>query len=391
MVIFKPFIDGIIEYDCSSCPRNCCRIESLLVNKNEAEIIKKEATFLKDKIRRINKHTFSLRRYPRGKCWFLNNRRFCSLEAKYGYMRKPLMCRVYPYTLIGNNNGYIMTIAICPTMRALKNIRFNPLRKIPGRAGDRNLRNVSFASGREPRLVGDRRWLCRAGSTTDKTIIKNAKEAIQSGIANDGLNWTKERMGLEKKILRESAQYLARASYVGFAIRQIQLSNKEPSPDKIKQLVYRNISLWRRFLKINGISMNSRDLTYELTAITSILRSLKYHIDAKEISEALLALYIFTLMPAFRRREEPGLQKYAKALEDRALQGLPRLKDNLETRLLLLSYAKAIKKKSQTLLINEPTLKLAERLNLNKTERIGFLRFLRTRKLKRTILCSRRT
>ena len=216
-----------------------------------------------------------------GRCWFLGQKGECSIEKRFGYSSKPLMCRVYPFNVAPCNKEYVIVPEICPTLSL-------------------NADKVGKAS-------------------SHKTIHKQAREAIDNDCLNPALPWTHSRLDLEKMILADSGYFLSNYNYLDFAALQISLTKKEKI-SKIKSRLWQKVGLWKAFLDIRQLDMDNQRLTHTLTAITSLLRVRLFspleRMPEEEIPLALLALYFYRLLFSRVRESAVNLDAYPAMLAD---------------------------------------------------------------------------
>ncbi len=343
MRIFIPFIDGILKNDCKKCKDNCCiEFGRVYMNRREWKILSKEYPFIKhfviptEKRPRVDS-SMQIRRYQ--SCWFLTQNGLCSIHKRYGYKLKPLICRVHPYYVYKCNGEYIISpIGYCKASLVI-------VRNIP--------KNIKLEKGNE-------------------RVLRNAKDIINSGCSlHPQINWSKERFALEKRVFYESKCFLNKTNYIDFVIRQMRMVEKNESLEVIKQQVMMKLKLWQQFLRIENITLKNRVITYELTAITTLLRIKENRINEKVIPIVLLALYILVLLFSRSNKNKIIVNTYVAVLN--LAKKMIFLMDNRKTKIALLSYLGVRKKHLLTLAGSNSIIDLAEKFQLNTEERIGFI------------------
>lgn len=289
--IFIPFMEGILNYDCRECGYACCERGYLVMNTREKKMLLKNYPSLRYFFVRETEKTYQLTKYM--KCWFIENSGLCSIQKKYGYSSKPLICRLHPFYLYRCNDEYVAISENCRTLRV--------------NGGNKN--------------------------SSYKLILKNAKEAIDNGVISGEIDWSRKRLNLEKEILDASKAFLNKSSYLDFAVHQISITTKDEDIKRIRLDLLESLELWRSFLEINDLDIANKILTYELTAITSLLRVESFHlrqIEAGKIPLALLSLYFYMILLSKDRRIKTYVETYRQVLSDVAL-GLSYLeKDDLK-------------------------------------------------------------
>ena len=289
--IFIPFIDGLLNYNCQECGYVCCQDGTIIMNIKEKMKLLQTYPILRYCFSSETKKTYAIRKYTR--CWFLEKNGLCYIQKKYGYSYKPFVCRSHPFYIAKCKDEYVMIIDLCPTLHV----------------------------GKEKKGV------------SHKQILKNAKEAINNNIINGEINWSKKRVDLEKKILEGSKKFLNNSNYLDFSIYQILITTKNKNIAKIKSKLLESINLWKSFLEVDKLNIENKGLTYELTAITSLLRleSLRLRdMQAKRVPLALLALYFYMLLFAKNRRTRTYLITYQEILSDIPLGLLYLVNDDLK-------------------------------------------------------------
>lgn len=292
--IFVPFIDGTLNYDCGQCGYDCCQEAGwIVVNTKEKQMLLQRYPFLRYFLVKETKTTHWIRRVS--ECWFLESSGLCYIQKKYGYSSKPFMCRLHPFYVARCRDEYVVLPEMCPNLHVDK--------------GSKN-KNVSY-----------------------KRIFKNAKEAIEYGVVWGQIDWRKRRLDLERKILEDSKMFLDRASYLDFSAYQISIANKNQDMREIKSELLESVELWKCFFGIDELDMENKRLAYELTAITSLLRtgsSQLRQMDVKKVPLALLALYFYMILFSKNRSVKTYVETYKNILSDISSKLLFLKKDDLK-------------------------------------------------------------
>jgi len=250
--IFIPFIPGTLQYDCGQCQSSCCKYGILALTNNEWKNAEKNKHFIKYFTVGFDKSIHAISKYSR--CWFLEENGLCSIEKKFGYKKKPLFCKAFPFKVVKCGEEYFINVAItCPTL------------------------TVSHCSGK---------------SRSD--ILKNANKIVATGIARK-IKIHPFRLLLEKKIFRRMKYNQANPSYLKFLSEQIQIT-KDKSYHNAEAKMTKMIYLWLRFLNLKANDLYNPKISFELTSITCILRLLAYRFNEHVILNVLAALYLFILV-----------------------------------------------------------------------------------------------
>lgn len=282
-MIFIPFIDGALNYDCRGCSYFCCLKGNLIMNLKEKGKLLQIYPFLRYFFTKETKKTYAIKKYTR--CWFLESSGLCYIQKKYGYSSKPFICRLYPFYVARCKDEYIIVTPQtdpCPTLYV-----------------DRGNKGILH-----------------------KQILKNAQEAIDNNVIMGEIDWPISRLSLERKILEGSKMFLNKTNYLDFSAYQISTATKNKDKAEIKSKLLESINLWKSFLGVDELSLENKRLTYELTAITSLLRveNLQLrHMEAKKVPLALLALYFYMLLFTKNRENQNYLQTYKEILNDISL------------------------------------------------------------------------
>ena len=276
--IFIPFIDGILNFDCQECGSVCCQMRGLIImNPNEKKMLLQKYPYLRYFFVEETKKTYTLERYPR--CWFLESSGLCHIQTKYGYSSKPFVCRLQPFYIARCADEYVVVIKECLCLYV-----------------DRGNKNKSVSY---------------------KRIFTNAQEAIDYDHLSEEIDWPKRRLNLEKKILECSKMFLDSSSYLDFTAYQISITTENKNIAEIKSELLESVELWKSFLEIDELSMENKGLTYELTAITSVLRTESFGLKwmgEDKVPLALLALYFYMILFSKNRKSKTYVETYKKVL-----------------------------------------------------------------------------
>ena len=290
-MIFIPFIDGLLSYDCRKCGWSCCQSGNLIMNVKEKTRLLPTYPFLKYFFTGETGKTYAARKYPR--CWFLESNGLCHIQKKYGYSYKPFICRLHPFYIAKCKDEYIIVPEICSTLEMGK-----------GNKG-----------------------------VLHKQILKNAKEAINYGIIQEEIDWPIGRLDLEKRILESSKEFINNPNYLDFAAHQISIATKNDDLTAIKLKLLESINLWKSFLEVDDLDLENKRLAYELTGITSLLRLENLQLrqmQASKVPLALLALYFYMLLFTKDNESKAYVQTYLQILNDISLGLVYLEKDDLK-------------------------------------------------------------
>lgn len=253
-----PFIDGLLNYDCRECGYSCCQMGNLIMNAKEKRLLLQKYPYLRYFFINQTKKTYEVKKYPR--CWFLESNGLCYIQKKYGYSSKPLVCRLHPFYVIRCNDEYIVALeGRCPTLHV-------------GRASK---------------------------DTTHKQILRNVQEAVDNGVISGEIDWPRWRLNLERKILEGSKMFLGNSNYLDFSAYQISIATENKDTAKIKSELVKSVELWKSFLKIDGLNMENKRMTYELTALTSLLRIGNFYLrqmERENTSSSFSTLFLYNLI-----------------------------------------------------------------------------------------------
>lgn len=255
--IFIPFLEGILNYNCQECGHQCCGKGMITLNDKEKGKLLQKYPYLKYFFFSKTKETYSIIKHPQ--CWFLNSNGACEIQEKNGYSSKPFICRLHPFYVHRCGDEHIVIPRDCPPLRVGKT-------------------NTDISH---------------------KLIIENAQESVKLNCVQDEINWPKKRLNLEKKILKESRRFLDSQSYLDFSAYQIALTENIDHTEKIKKKLLEHIALWKSFFGLEKLSIENKELTYELVALTSLLRAENIHLrymSENIIPFALLSLYFYMLL-----------------------------------------------------------------------------------------------
>lgn len=259
--IFVPFHDGLLDYDCRECGEGCCQSGNIVANEGEKRILLQEYPFIKFFFagEENNRYTF----HKHQQCWFLESNGFCEIQRKHGYSIKPFICRLHPFYIARCGDEYVVIPSGCEALRVTKRGKQS---------------NISHES-----------------------VLANAEEAIGCGFIRKGIDWSAERLDLERKVLKEAREFLDHVSYIDFAAFQTAAATGNKNLSGIRTQLNETVDLWKSLLGIQDLEMENETLTYELTAITSLLRVSDYglrNMEGDRIPLALLALYLYMILYA---------------------------------------------------------------------------------------------
>lgn len=281
MKIFIPFASGILRCACRECGSLCCRSNLLLLNDKERKKVIRQYPAMRFFLRKDpQKGTYRL---PHS-CWFLEGNGRCRLQSKYGYSKKPLICRLHPFYIAECKGAYIVIPQLCQMLYVSRNIKDSSRRRLQN----------------------------------------NAREAIRNGYVEQipEAGWTKKRIRLEEQIAQDLPRFLSNPSYIDFSIHQIMLTQGARNVEDIKSEVKDKFSFWQSFLGMDKFPIAHKELTYELTAITSLLRLMSPTLRRMEVERlpfALLALYLCMMLHPQQRKSKTAVVTYLQILEDLAV------------------------------------------------------------------------
>lgn len=290
--IFIPFLDKILNYDCKECGYDCCRGGNIIMDAKEKRKLLAHYPFLRYFFTQQTKKIYGLRKFPR--CWFLERSGLCYIQKKFGYSFKPLICKLHPFSVAQCNKEYIVLVDYCPAL-----------------------------------CVGADR---KNKTATHEMVLKNAQAVINNDFILRKIDWSQKRLDLEKKILKGSRMFLNNPDYLNFAAFQVTMATQDNDITKIKAELTGSVNLWKSFLEIDKLNLKARKLTYELTALTPLLRLENYYLSRmqeRKVPLALLALYFYMLLFLQKRKTKIYLETYTQILNDIALGLLYLTKDDL--------------------------------------------------------------
>ena len=291
-MIFVPFHEGWLDYDCQECGAGCCCEPGFIVaTEQETHILIQEHPFIKyfaKSEQRTTTHTFFR---PTPYCWFLEHSGLCTIEQMNGYSLKPFICRLHPFYVARCGNDNIVIPSGCPRLRVT-------------------------TSGQNSHIIHE-------------SVLTNAQEAIDIGHFNENINWSPDRLDIERAVLEESMTLSDSVNYLDYAARQMALVAPDRSPTDIQTQLSNAINLWKAFLGIENLDLDNWDLTRELTTMTSLLR-VSHHtlrnMPVNKIPLALLALYVYMVLFSHGRKMRRFVGTYESVLSDVPL-GLVNLTD----------------------------------------------------------------
>ncbi len=284
--IFVPFLDNLIRFNCRICGSDCCKNGLMTVTTPEKKILYKQNSSLRyffvERIKKL--HIFN--KYQA--CVFLTGRRVCSIERNHGLARKPFLCRTHPFYVSRCQDEYVVIPVGCDMLSA---------------AGE------------------------DSAALSQKEILKNAAESIRHGFFPVKINWIKERLDLEKVVLKDSKRFLDHSNYLDFAAHQLSLVKRWGGMKKAQSELTDSLKLWSEFLQVK-VNLNNRMRSRELTSFTSLLRTGSPQLNqmnASHVPLALSALYFYALLLFQSRKRGAFVGSYFGITRDMAL-GLTLLK-----------------------------------------------------------------
>lgn len=286
--IFIPFLDRVLDYDCRKCSLLCCsRGPAVSITKKEKDFLLKRYSTLKPFIIRGDEKKWKLNQY--GHCFFLEKNGMCFIQKRHGYLQKPFACRSVPFFLIKCRSEYVVY----------------------------------------PHSVCNYLYARRNGKVSYKDILKNAKEGIRNSFYIGRINWSRERLRLERKITIQSSRFLKKSNYIDFAVFQNKIINQKKDEKVICWDFSRRITFWKEFLDMSRLNIEDKQLTYEVTVFTPILRITNNYLsklNRNDVPLALLALYFLLLVLKGVKEKRIFLSVCQQVLNDLCL-GLLSLKD----------------------------------------------------------------
>jgi Fe-S-cluster containining protein len=277
--IFIPFSDGRLDYDCRECGAGCCQGGMITANEKERKILLDEYPSIKYFSAGERNGMYMVQKYP--SCWFLDQDLDCGIQHKYGYSLKPFICRLHPFYVARCGQEYVVIPSGCDQLQ-----------------------------------VAD---LGKQGRVSHDPILANAEEAVECGWFNDEIEWPAERLDLERKILAESERFSSSSDYVDFAAVQIAAATSSSNLSSLRGQLNEKVALWKAFLGLKDAITRNELLDYELVTLTSLLRVTNptlRKLDAPQVPEALLALYVCMLIFSEVGHQKRVLGTYTSILSD---------------------------------------------------------------------------
>lgn len=278
-LLFLPFFEDLIDYDCAECGSRCCESGIITATVREAKILIKEFPFMNYFLLGKKKDRSEFNKYPR--CWFLEPSGICEIQRKYGYSNKPFICRLHPFYVAKCGEVYVVTPIGCYRLRA-KN-------------------------------KDERRFF------SSTALLGNAIEAIKCDFISEDLGWSHDKLEMERTILSESRKYLSASNYIDFAAVQIGAATGNEKIPEIRAELRDAVELWVEFLGLKDFSQGNATLTYEMTVLTSLLRATSLPLRTMEgnrIPVALMALYLYVNIFSRSKDVERYLTTYQYILAD---------------------------------------------------------------------------
>ena len=278
-MLFIPFLDGLIDFDCAPCGGGCCQGGYIAASEHERAYLLREHPAIRFFATQETGSLSRYRKYPG--CWFLEEDGRCEIHRKHGCGAKPFVCRLHPFYVARCADGHVVVPSGCHKISATR-------RERPS--------HMSMAS-----------------------VRANAEESVERGFVFEELEWPTGRMGLEQGILADSARFLDDPDYIGFAASQLAATRPGGSPAGAREQLEESRHSWLTVLGAEDLDTRHPDVSYELVALTSILRvghrSLRT-LEQDRLPVALLALHLYMLLYSQGRSVERRLVTYESLLDD---------------------------------------------------------------------------
>ena len=256
--VYVPFLDGVLDHDCAACDGGCCRSSGHVVcaaREAEALVARWPAVEFCSLGRTAGSSAFRMH----GACWFLGADGVCEVERRHGYALKPIACRQYPFAVAPCAGTHVVV--------PLPGSGCGPLRVAPPG---------------------------RRGSVSVDRVRADQLEAATGGRLEPEIAWPPARLAAERGVLAAAERYLRCADYLEFAVHQEAAARATPEDAARARLAERR-ALWRAFLGAGEPSAETHAETYDLTALTPLLRvaapSLR-DLEPGLVAEALLLLSV---------------------------------------------------------------------------------------------------
>lgn len=192
-------------------------------------------------------------------CWFLTEDSLCEIEQTYGYEKKPILCRHHPFYVNVSLDEHIVMPRNCVYL---------------------------FASHKSKKSSYDR-------------IKKEAQESIRLDLGIRKLKMSKEELVMEHQVFLDSKEFLKSSNYFDFAAHQVLLADRRRTSSTARSKLGSFRDLLINLLELEELSLDNKNLTYDLVVLTPLLRleCLKHRlIEVEDFPFALLSLYVYMIL-----------------------------------------------------------------------------------------------
>ncbi len=279
MTIDIPFLDGILDYDCRRCRSGCCRGGNIAARPKEKALLLAEFPEIIHFLKNEEPHLSTFHKYR--SCWFLDPAGRCAVQVRHGESSKPFICRLHPFYVWKTREGLMVVPSGCPDLRVAPEGR-------RGQVGHAPLRRL-------------------------------AREAAAVDFLGGELDWSTDRLELERRILRGSRRFLANGDYLDFAAFQAAAASGRRDRAALKTDLAGRLRLWAAFLGTSRRPLRQPGIVRELTALTPLLRAkngILREMDPAIVPRALTALYLFMLFQASGKKQPRFFPVYEDVLAD---------------------------------------------------------------------------
>lgn len=274
---FFAFVDGALNYDCSTCNALCCRggYGTAVRHGEEWQNLKHHYPLLSHFAVDQGKYIYLINYGPQ--CFFLKKTNLCQIEEEYGRKQKPLQCRLFPYQVIGHldQRPIIQTALLCPYTLDL-----NFQGKVQA---EHFYQDLATISAHEVFDIFDDELFCQLPPPSYFALENEIKRLCRQSLTNGNF-----KESLTKQL--EATQNILKDDGV------CQLGMQIPAPQLIETIIFYQ----SRFLGIHlpDFSFDKSDLGRSLITLSPIIRVslLKKH-PYLQIGY-LSALYLYALISA---------------------------------------------------------------------------------------------
>lgn len=117
ITFYLPFPDGVLQYVCAECDALCCRGQGF--GGSLSREMKRLLTLYPALQNAVTGRRGELLWFqsPTGRCYFLEDDKFCRIEKEHGKATKPGVCGLFPFNKFGRLGDDIVTIGphfLCP-------------------------------------------------------------------------------------------------------------------------------------------------------------------------------------------------------------------------------------------------------------------------------------